>query len=398
MIRKRIDPVIFFVSLGLVAFGVVMVFSASHIIALDRYGDAFYFVKRHVVWAVLGFACMLAISQTDPLRLRKIAYPLMFASIFLLLLVFAPGIGRSAGGAQRWLMLGPTSFQPAEAAKLGLVIFLAHFLALKGERLNNWLYGFLPPVGFAGIILVLILIQPDLGTATLTAAVVGVLLFLAGARPLHLGVCAFATGGVLLGMVVLAPWRMKRIFAFWDPFASAKGAGYQLIQSLLAIARGGLAGLGLGEGKQKLFYLPEPHTDFIYAVVGEELGLIGALCVVAAFVVLLWRGFRIAMRCKDHFTALLAAGLTFLVAAQGFLNMAVATGLLPTTGIPLPLISLGGTSLVFTLISLGLLISIETSNQAPRAPKPAGPGSPLDAAEGKIPRDRKPVLRRRARR
>ncbi len=394
MIRKRIDPVIFFVSLGLVAFGVVMVFSASHILALDRYGDAFYFVKRHVLWAVVGFACMLVISQTDPRLLRKIAFPLMFASVIALLMVFAPGIGKEAGGARRWLMLGPVSFQPAEAAKLVLVIFLAHFLALKGERLNHWMYGFLPPVGFAGIILGLILIQPDLGTATLTAAVVGVLLYLAGARTSHLGVCALATGFVLLGMVVLAPWRMKRIFAFWDPFAAAKGAGYQLIQSLLAIARGGLAGLGLGEGKQKLFYLPEPHTDFIYAVVGEELGLIGALCVAAAFVVLLWRGFQIAMRCEDSFSALLAAGVTFLVTAQGFLNMAVATGLLPTTGIPLPLISLGGSSLVFTLISLGVLISIESSNQAPGE---SGGRSPLDAAIGWISRARKPVLRRRAR-
>ncbi len=394
MIHKRIDPVIFFISLGLVAFGVVMVFSASHILALDRYGDAFYFVKRHVLWAILGFACMLAVSQTDPGQLRKIAFPVMIASVLALLLVFAPGIGKEAGGARRWLMLGPFSFQPAEAAKLGLVIFLAHFLALKGERLNHWLFGFLPPVGFAGIILGLMLIQPDLGTATLTAAVVGVLLYLAGARPSHLRICALATGFVLAGMVVFAPWRMKRIFAFWDPFAAAKGAGYQLIQSLLAIARGGLAGLGLGEGKQKLFYLPEPHTDFIYAVVGEELGLIGALCVAAAFVVLLWRGFHIAARCEDFFSALLAAGVTFLVVAQGFLNMAVAAGLLPTTGIPLPLISLGGSSLVFTLISLGLLISIESSHHASKQP---GPGSPLDAAAGWISRARKPILRRRER-
>ena len=394
MIHKRIDPVIFFVSLGLVAFGVVMVFSASHILALDRYGDAFHFVKRHVVWAALGFACMLVISQMDPRHLRKVAYPVMIASVLALLLVFAPGIGKEAGGARRWLMLGPVSFQPAEAAKLGLVIFLAHFLALKGERLNHWMYGFLPPVGFAGIILGLMLIQPDLGTATLTAAVVGVLLYLAGARLSHLIVCALATGFVLAGMVVFAPWRMKRILAFWDPFAAAKGAGYQLIQSLLAIARGGLAGLGLGEGKQKLFYLPEPHTDFIYAVVGEELGLIGALCVAAAFVVLLWRGFQIAARCEDFFSALLAAGVTFLVVAQGFLNMAVAAGLLPTTGIPLPLISLGGSSLVFTLISLGVLISIESSHHASKQP---GPGSPLDAAAGWISRARRPILRRRAR-
>ena len=377
MIRKRIDPVIFFVSLGLVVLGIVMVFSASHILALDRYGDPFFFVKRHVLWAVLGFIFMLLISQSDTCRVRKIAFPLLIASVLALLMVFAPGIGKEAGGARRWLMLGNVSFQPVEAAKLALVVFLAHFLALKGERINQWKYGFLPAVGCAGIILALVLMQPDLGSAALIAAVVGVLLFLAGARWAHLGLCAFPVAAVLLSMVVFAPWRMKRILAFWDPFAVAKGAGYQLIQSLLAIGRGGLTGLGLGEGKQKLFYLPEPHTDFIYAVVGEELGLVGALCVAAAFVVLLWRGLRIAAHTHDSFGALLAAGVTLLVASQGFLNMAVATGLLPTTGIPLPLISLGGSSLVFTLISLGLLICVEASNHAPKEPVR---GSPLDAA------------------
>ena len=379
MIRKRIDPVIFFLSLGLVVLGVVMVFSASHILALDRYGDAFFFVKRHVLWAALGFGFMLAISQTEPRQIRKAAFPLVIASILALLMVFAPGLGREAGGARRWLMLGPFSFQPVEAAKVGLVVFLAHFLALKGERLRDWKYGFLPPVGFAGIILALILAQPDLGSAGLIAAVVGALLLLAGARWTHLILCGAAGASVLLGMVVFAPWRMKRILAFSDPFAVAKGAGYQLIQSLLAIARGGLTGLGLGEGKQKLFYLPEPHTDFIYAVVGEELGLIGALCVAAAFAVLLWRGFQIAARCEDFFCSLLAAGVTLLVVLQGFLNMAVAAGLLPTTGIPLPLVSLGGSSLVCTLIALGLLISIEASGQESRA---SARGSPLDAASG----------------
>lgn len=394
MIRRRIDPVIFFLSLGLVVLGVVMVFSASHILALDRYGDAFFFVRRHVLWAALGFGFMLAISQAEPRQIRKVAFPLLIASTLALLMVFAPGIGREAGGARRWLMLGPFSFQPVEAAKVGLVIFLAHFLALKGERLRNWKYGFLPPVGFAGIILALILIQPDLGSAGLIAAVVGALLFLAGARWTHLSLCGAAGASVLLGMVMFAPWRMKRILAFSDPFVAAKGAGYQLIQSLLAIARGGLTGLGLGEGKQKLFYLPEPHTDFIYAVVGEELGLVGALCVATAFVVLLWRGFQIAARCEDSFCALLASGVTLLVASQGLLNMAVAAGLLPTTGIPLPLISLGGSSLVCTLIALGLLISVEASNHESEEP---ARGSPLDAASGPSSGARGPASAGRAR-
>ncbi len=389
MITKRIDPVVFFVSLALVAFGAVMVFSASHILALDRYGDAYFFVKRHVLWAVLGFGCMLATSQCEPKHVRKLTYPLLVVAVVALALVFYPGIGRAAGGARRWLALGSVSFQPAEAAKVALVLFLAHFLTRQEGRVRDLASGFAPAVGISGIILGLILLQPDLGTAALLAVVVGFLLYLAGARWLHLGVCALAGTSVLLGMVAFAPWRMKRILAFWDPFAVARDAGYQLVQSLLAIARGGLVGLGLGEGKQKLFYLPEPHTDFIYAVVGEELGLIGALGVVAAFGVLLWRGFRISARCEDFFCALLAAGVSFLVAVQGFLNMAVATGLLPTTGIPLPLVSLGGSSLVCTLIALGLLMSAEASNHAAAGSRR---GSPLDAAPARKSRMRRRTL------
>lgn len=365
MIQRRMDPVVFCLALGLVVFGVVMVFSASHILALDAYGDPFFFVKRHILWAALGFVLMLAAARSDPRQIRKVALPLMVASVLALLLVFVPGVGKEAGGARRWLALGALSFQPAEAAKLGLVVFLAHFLARQGEGVRRWREGFLASAGFPALVLALVLMQPDLGSAILIAALVGALLFLAGARWLHLGVCALAMASVVLGMVALAPWRVKRILAFWDPFAAAKGAGYQLIQSLLAIARGGAAGLGLGEGKQKLFYLPEPHTDFIYAVVGEELGLIGALCVAAAFAALLWRGLRISARCEDAFGALLAAGVTFLITAQGFLNMAVATGLLPTTGIPLPLISLGGSSLVCTLIALGLLLSVAAPHRDP---------------------------------
>ena len=358
MNRNGLDPVIFTCTLGLMAFGIVMIYSTSHILALDRYGDPYHFVKRHVMWAAFGVALMLFISRIDVRRLRRLAFPALVASVLGLLLVFVPGIGKEAGGARRWLSLGPMSVQPAEFAKLGLVFFLAHFLSLKGERLQDLKYGFLPTVVFTGLVLVLVLAQPDLGTAMLIAAVVGMMVFMAGAKWWHLVGCALLTSPVLYWMIFAVPWRRQRLLAFLDPFAAAQNAGYQLVQSLLAMARGGIVGMGLGEGKQKLFYLPEAHTDFIYAVVGEELGLIGGIFVAVVFAIILYRGICVAAQCKDSFSALLAAGLTLLVTLQGLFNMSVVTGLIPTTGIPLPLISLGGSSLVMTLAAMGFLLSI----------------------------------------
>ncbi|OGL60512.1 MAG: cell division protein FtsW [Candidatus Tectomicrobia bacterium RIFCSPLOWO2_12_FULL_69_37] len=375
MSRTRIDPVVFFSALGLNVFGVVMVFSASQILALDRYGDSFYFVKRHVMWAAVGFALMLLLARANVRKLRHLAFPILVLSFVVLALVFAPGIGRTAGGARRWIVLGPLSFQPAEAAKFGLLFFLAHFLAVKGERLDDLRYGFMPPVLITAMGVLLILAQPDLGTAMLLTLVAGMMLFLAGARWHHLLGCALTAAPVFYWLVFSVPWRRKRILAFLDPFGAVRETGYQLVQSLLALGRGGLTGLGLGEGKQKLLYLPEPHTDFIFAVIGEELGLIGTLAVAAVFAVILWRGLRIAARCEDGFRFLLASGLTLMVAVQGLLNMAVAAGLVPTKGVPLPLISLGGTSLVFTLAALGLLLAVEAGTR----PAPAQ-AAPMDAA------------------
>ncbi|MBT3350760.1 MAG: putative lipid II flippase FtsW [Nitrospinaceae bacterium] len=358
MNRNGLDPVIFTCTLGLMAFGIVMIYSTSHILALDRYGDPYHFVKRHIMWAALGVALMLFISRIDVRYLRRLAFPALVASVVGLLLVFVPGIGKEAGGARRWLSLGPLSVQPAEFAKLGLVFFLAHFLSIKGERLRDIKYGFLPTVVFTGIVLVLVLAQPDLGTAILIAAVVGMMLFIAGARWWHLTGCALLVSPVLYWMIFAVPWRRQRVLAFLDPFAVAQNAGYQLVQSLLAMARGGIVGMGLGEGKQKLFYLPEAHTDFIYAVVGEELGLIGGIFIAIVFAIILYRGICVAVQCTDSFSALLAAGLTLIVALQGLFNMSVAAGLVPTTGVPLPLVSLGGSSLVTTLAAMGFLLSI----------------------------------------
>ncbi len=370
---RESDPVIFFGAVALSAFGVVMVYSASHILALDRYGDPLFFVKRHLTWTLVGFGMMLLLSRVETERWRAWAFPVLLLSLAGLALVFVPGLGRSAGGARRWLALGPFSFQPGEAAKLGIIVFLAHFLTVKEARITDLKYGFLPPVMLIGLILGLILVQPDLGTALLIAVLAAMLLYLAGARWSHLAASALVCAPVILWMIFATPWRFRRILAFLDPFASARDTGYQLVQSLLALGRGGVYGLGLGEGRQKLLYLPEPHTDFIYAVVGEELGLIGALAVAALFVLLLYRGMRVAARCTDRFRALLAAGVTLLVSLQGLLNMAVVTGLVPTTGVPLPLISLGGTSMVVTLSALGLLLAAAQEDRPAGAPMEAAP-------------------------
>ncbi len=363
MNRNGIDPVIFSCALGLVAFGVVMIYSTSHILALDRYGDAYFFVKRHILWTAVGVTVMLLSTRLNIERLRGLGYPALVVSLIALALVFVPGLGRSAGGARRWIDLGPFSFQPVEMAKFGLVLFLAYFLSVKGERLRDLKFGFLPPVLLTGLVLALILAQPDLGSAILIAFVAGLLLFIAGARWLHLLGGVLAAAPVLYAMIFAVPWRQQRILAFLDPFAVSRGTGYQLVQSLLGLAQGGITGLGLGEGKQKLFYLPEPHTDFIYSVVGEELGLLGALAVAAVFAALLYRGLSIAGRSGDTFSALLAAGITLMVSVQGLFNMSVAAGLVPTTGVPLPLVSLGGSSLVMTLAALGVLLSVAAANQ-----------------------------------
>ena len=367
MSRRGIDPVIFSCVLGLMAFGIVMIYSTSHILSLDRYGDQYHFVKRHITWAAIGVVSMLLVARANIQRFRSLAFPVFVLSATGLLMVFIPEIGREAGGARRWITLGSMSIQPAEFAKFGLVFFLAHFLSIKSERLKDLKYGFLPSVMFTSLLIVLVLAQPDLGTAILIAAVAGMMLFLAGARWQHLAGCAFLTSPVLYWMVFAVPWRKQRVLAFLDPFHSAQTTGYQLVQSLVGMARGGFLGTGLGEGKQKLFYLPEAHTDFIYAVVGEELGLIGGLTVAAAFAVILYRGLSVASDCQDSFDSLLAAGVTLLITLQGLINMSVASGLIPTTGVPLPLVSLGGSSLVMSLTAFGVLLSIASGRGAGKA-------------------------------
>jgi cell division protein FtsW len=296
--------------------------------------------------------------RTDYRRLEKFVLPFLGLSVLLLVLVLLPGLGVSVNGSRRWLRLGPLSFQPAELAKLALVVYLAAFLARKRDELGEFWRGMVPPLAVGGTLAALVLAQPDLGSClTLLVLTVG-LLFLAGAPTRSLALLVGPALSLAALAVWLAPYRMRRVFAFLDPWQDPRGSGFQIIQSWLALGGGGLTGRGIGESKQKLFYLPEAHTDFIFAVLGEELGFLGAAAVVVLFAVLVWRGLRIGIRAADPFGAYLALGITVLVATQTLVNLGVVTGMLPTKGLPLPFLSFGGSALLMTMLATGMLLNI----------------------------------------
>lgn len=357
--RKAPDVVLFFTVIALLTIGLVMVFSSSEITSYARHhGDAFYYLKKQLLWATLGLTVMTFLMNFDYWKLRKFVVSGLVLSFILLIAVLVPGIGKTVNGAQRWINLGFFSFQPSEIIKLSLVLFMAYGLSVQKDKLKSFKQGLLPFLAVLGLACGLILKQPDLGTAMAAAGTVFVMLFAAGASYNHLG----SLGATGLGAVVLAilfePYRLKRIFAFLDPFADPKGAGFHIIQSLYAIGSGGIFGLGLGQSRQKFFYLPEQHTDFIFAIIGEELGFLGGSLVILLFLLFVWRGLKIAISSPDPFASLLAVGLTSMIILQAGLNLGVVTGSLPVTGIPLPFISFGGTSLVFTLIGVGVLLNI----------------------------------------
>ena len=362
MRRRKIDKMIFYPILFLNLIGFVMIFSASNILAYENYGDSYYFIKRHGLWMLCGFLSMFFFFTLDIDKFRKISFVLVCFMWIFLVLIFLPGFGRTVGGATRWIGVGAFTFQPAEFSKLVLIFHLANILSQKIRVVNETKIIFLHFIIVVGTTVSLILFQPDLGTVLLILIVAGILLYLAEIKCYYVIAYAFCTFFLCSLMVFLVPWRFKRIIAFMDPFADPLGMGYQLIQSLLAIARGGITGLGIGDSKQKLFYLPEPHTDFVFSVLGEELGLIGCFLVLILFFLLLLRGFKIAYKCENNFESLLAFGITLLISIQGLLNMSVATGLVPTTGIPLPMISLGGSSLLVTHSSIGILLNISAKN------------------------------------
>jgi len=335
----------------------VMIFSASSNRTYVSFGDPYYYLKTQVVWIALGAVALLFTMNFDYWRLRRLATPIFVFSIVLLIAVLIPGLGRGVHGARRWIGIGSRGVQPSEFEKLALTIFLASLLSQPG-RARSFRYGVLPVVAIAGLIFLLILAQPDLGTAVACALIIAAMLFVAGANLWHMAGLALASVPVLYLAIFSAEYRKQRFLAFLNPWADPLDTGFHIIQSLYALGSGGLFGLGLGQGRQKFYYLPEQHTDFIFAVLGEELGFVGTVAVVLLFGIIAWRGYRVAARAPDGFGCLLAAGITSMIVLQAAVNVGVVTASIPITGIPLPLVSFGGSSLLFSMAGLGILLNI----------------------------------------
>lgn len=360
--RFRSDPILFTVVVLLLAIGVVMVYSSSAIFAQQRFSDSHHFLVRDLIWVTLGLSAMAVTMRLDYRIYARFAYPLLGLAFVLLVAVLVVGARRN--GAQRWFSVGGFSFQPAELGKLAIVVFLAHTLSRKRDLVGDFARGFLPPLAICGVFMLLLLKQPDLGTAVIMGGVTLTLLFLAGTKISYLLFAMLAAMPILYLKIVDTPWRLRRILAYLDPWQFRSNYGYQMAASLIAIGSGGVFGQGLGDSKQKLF-LPEAYTDYILAIIGEELGFAGILGVLLLFALLLYRGYRAAVRAHDPFGYYLACGITTMLALQAIVNAGVVLGVLPTKGLPLPLVSFGGSTLVIDLAAIGMLLNVSRAEPAP---------------------------------
>ena len=340
----------------LVLIGIVMVFSSSA--AYTEHNDSFYFLKRQVLWCLLGTGLLLITKNLDYHKLHQYTYPIMIITFLLLIIVMFPEFSKKVGGARRWLAFGGFSFQPSELAKFTLVLFIAKSLVKRADKLRNFAYGYLPNLIVLGFFFIPILFQPDFGTVMVILAVTCTMLFIAGLRKKFLFLSMLAIIPFIALAIYFADYRSRRIIAFLNPWKDPSGAGFQVIQSFYAFGRGGFWGAGLGESSQKLYRLPEAHTDFIFSVIGEELGFVGTTAIVLLFLIFIWRGFLTAYQAKDPFGTHLATGLTLLIGLQAFINLSVASGLLPTKGLTLPFISMGGSSMLVTMLSVGVILNI----------------------------------------
>lgn len=357
--KNSVDFILLISIIALVFMGLIMVFSSSWPEGMVQFNDGYYFFKSQLFAVFLGFVALLFFMNFKYTYFKKLALPIFILAIILGLLILSP-LGYEVKGATRWLNFGFARFMPSDAIKLGSVIFFAAFLSNKGKNIRTLTKGTIPSLLIIGIACGLIYIQKDLGTTVTLAGTLIAMFFIAGMNLFHLGVVV-AVAGVGLFYAIASPgneYRMQRILAFRDPFADKLGSGWQAVQSLYALGSGGIFGLGLGKSRQKFFYIPEAHNDFIFAIVGEELGLLGTVFVLFLFMLLVWRGIIIAMKTEDTFGCFLATGLTALVAIQSLINIAVVTSSLPTTGITLPFISFGGTSLLFYMAGIGILLNI----------------------------------------
>lgn len=356
---------LFTIAVVLICVGIVMIYSASSIYALERYKDGFFFLKRHVSFLLIGAFLAFLVMGTDYKSLKSWGKPLVAISVLLLILVLIPGIGREVAGARRWFRFKAFSFQPSELANLAVIIYTADFISRKGDTISGFLKGFLPPVLVLGLVASLILLQPDLGTTVAIGVVVFLMLFIAGVR-FHYLLSVILAGLPLLYILIFSvPYRRMRIMAFLNPWLDPKGSGFQIIQSQIALGSGGIFGVGLGHSKQKLFYLPAAHTDFIFSIIGEELGLIGTIGLIILFMLFIRQGLKVIKNAPDKFGYFLSLGLILMITLKAVINIGVSCGVLPTKGLPLPFISYGGTSFIFDLISVGILINIARTGEYP---------------------------------
>jgi len=335
-----------------------MVLNTTYFMSQEKTGDAFHFFKLHLLHLGVGLVMLMVLSQFSLRGLRRLVFPLLVISVAMLLMLYVPHLGIVRGGARRWLRLGPYVCEPVEFAKLALVFFLADFLSKRQDRMRLFEQGPLPAFLIVAPIALMILKQPDLGNTVMIALVLFAMLYAAGAQMKHLGMAGGAALCILVLQTMAKAYRMRRVTAFLHPWETARGAGFQLIQSFIALGTGGGWGVGLGEGRQKMFFLPQAHTDFIFAVVGEEFGILGGVVVVALFCVILFRGMRIAQDEPDPFASLLAVGLTASLSLQALINMAVVIGMIPTKGLPLPFLSYGGTAIMMSMAALGALLAL----------------------------------------
>lgn len=356
-----IDFVLFATIIMLVTIGVVMVYSASSYFAAFKYDNAEYFLWRQLAWAILGTIGMIFTMNLDYHIYKKYTRLLIIGTFIALCMVF---LFPPVKGAQRWIRLGPASFQPSEIAKYVVVLYVAQRITTHTQEIKSFWKGVIPNLLFAGFFAVMILLEKNLSIATVTILVCVIMLFVAGTKFWQMGLLG---GGVIafgVTFILTSPYRMERVTGFLDPWSDAQDTGYQLVQSLLALGSGGLTGVGIGQSRQKCFYIPEPHNDFILAVIGEELGFIGCALIIILFLLFLWRGIRTALKAKDLYGALLATGITSVIIFQALINIAVVSGSMPVTGVPLPFISSGGSSLVINMIFMGVLLNITRQNNA----------------------------------
>lgn len=352
------DLILLIVTFALLAVGLTMVYSASAIWSEYKFDDSFFFAKRQMLFAIVGIAAMFFIMNVDYWTWRTWSKVLLIFCFVLLLLVLIPGIGTVRNGSRSWIGVGAFSIQPSEFMKLAMIAFLAKFLSEKQKVITSFKDGLIPSLALVFTAFGLIMLQPDFGTGMVMVCTCIVMIFVSGAKISHFAFLGLLGVGGIVGLIASAPYRMKRITSFLDPWQDPLGSGFQMIQSLYAIGPGGLFGLGLGESRQKFFYLPEPQTDFIFAIIAEELGFIGGTFVLILFSLLLWRGMRIAFGAPDLYGSLLATGIIAMVAIQVMINIGVVTGLMPVTGITLPFLSYGGSSLTLMLMAIGVLLNI----------------------------------------